>query len=137
MNLRNKWLMLMVLVTMSLKSFSQTVTDTTSIQLPNPIAKLVIKDLIEADGVKQELKLTQGKIILLENKIAFKDSIILGLDSKINNLTLINNVKDDQLDLSKELSLKLQRDLKIQKIKTKLSLGAGLVGIVGVLIVVK
>ena len=59
---------------MSLKSFSQTVIDSTKIQLTKPIAKLVIKDLIKGDGAKQELVLFGDKIKLLEQKIFLKDS---------------------------------------------------------------
>ena len=39
---------------MSLNAFSQNVTDSTKIQLTKPIAKLVIKDLIQFDGLSTE-----------------------------------------------------------------------------------
>ena len=52
---------------MSLKSFSQTATDSVTIQLSRPIAKLVIKDLIKADGLETEL-LTTKVLLKVTNK---------------------------------------------------------------------
>tara|TARA_X000001316_G_C900867_1_gene19146 strand:+ start:61 stop:429 length:369 start_codon:yes stop_codon:yes gene_type:complete len=122
---------------MSLKGFSQSVTDSTSIQLKKPIAKLVIKDLITGDGAKDELAITIDKIKLFEQKIVLKDSIILNLNSQIGNFNSIMLTKNDQLLLSQELSKKLETDLKKQKIKNKLTMGAGLVGIVAAVLLVK
>ena len=121
----------------SLKSFSQNVTDSTSIQLKKPIAKLVIKDLITGDGAKKELALTLDKINFLEQKIVLKDSIIFSLNSQVGNFESIMLTKSDQLAISQELSKRLQSDLKKQKLKTKLMGGAGLVAIAGVILILK
>jgi hypothetical protein len=117
---------LIFLMMMSLKGFSQNDIDTTSIQLKKPIARLVIKDLIKGDGANEELALNLQKISLLENKISLKDSVILSLNTQIDNVRSIVMTKDNQLDLSQELSKKLERDLKKQKFKTKLMGGAGI-----------
>jgi hypothetical protein len=122
---------------MSLKGFSQNVTDSTSIQLKKPIAKLVIKDLITGDGIKEELSLSISKIKLLEQKVVLKDSVIKNLDFKVGNFESIMLTKSDQLALSQELSKRLQNDLKKQKLKTKLMGGAGLVAIAGVILILK
>ncbi len=137
MKLAQKLMLLILLMTMSLKGFSQSVTDSTSIQLKKPIAKLVIKDLITGDGAKDELAITIDKIKLFEQKIVLKDSIILNLNSQIGNFNSIMLTKNDQLLLSQELSKKLETDLKKQKIKNKLTMGAGLVGIVAAVLLVK
>ena len=137
MKLIPKLMLLMILMMMSLKSFSQSVTDSTSIQLKKPIARLVIKDLITGDGAKNELALTLDKIQLLEQKIVLKDSVILNLTSQVGNFESIMSTKSDQLALSQELSKKLQTDLKKQKLKTKLMGGAGILVAVGVAILVK
>ena len=63
MKLVKKLMLLIVLMMMSWKSFSQNVIDSTSIQLKKPVAKLVIKDLITGDGAKNELALTLDKIV--------------------------------------------------------------------------
>jgi hypothetical protein len=137
MKLAQKLMLLILLMTMSLKSFSQNVTDSTSIQLKKPIAKLVIKDLITGDGAKNELAITIDKIKLFEQKIVLKDSVILNLNNKINNFDSILLTKSDQLLLSQELSKKLEQDLQKQKLKNKLTMGAGILGIVAVAILVK
>tara|TARA_Y100000114_G_scaffold134005_1_gene133817 strand:- start:251 stop:613 length:363 start_codon:yes stop_codon:yes gene_type:complete len=120
-----------------LKGFSQNVTDSTSIQLKKPIAKLVIKDLISGDGAKNELALTLDKIILLEQKVVLKDSVITNLNFQLNNFRSIMETKKDQLDISQKLSKQLQADLKKQKLKTKLMGGAGLIAIGAVIVIVK
>jgi len=122
---------------MSLTSFSQTATDSTKIQLTKPIVKLVIKDLIKGDGAKQELVLFGSKIKLLEQKVFLKDSVILNLSSKIHNFNSILNTKGNQLSLSQELSKKLQNDLKKQKFKNKLTVGAGVIAIIATALLVK
>lgn len=137
MKLVLKWMLLITLMMMSLKGSSQSVIDSTSIQLKKPIAKLVIKDLITGDGAKKELALTLDKINLLEQKVVLKDSIILSLNSQVGNFESIMLTKSNQLALSQELSKKLQTDLKKQKLKTKLMGGAGILVAVGVAILVK
>jgi hypothetical protein len=122
---------------MSFNSFSQNVTDSTSIQLKKPIAKLVIKDLITGDGAKKELNLVGEKIKLFEQKIVLKDSIIFNLNNKIDNFNTILLTKTDQLALSQELSKKLQVDLKKQKFKNKLTAGAGIVAVVATIFLLK
>jgi hypothetical protein len=111
---------------MSLKGFSQSATDSTSIQLKKPTARLVIKDLIKGDGAKQELVLFKEKTILLEQKIVLKDSIISSLNSKVSNFEIMVDTQKQQLALSQELSDRLHSDLKKQKIKTKLTGGIGI-----------
>ena len=128
---------LILLMMMSLKGFSQNVTDSTSIQLKKPIAKLVIKDLITGDGAKEELSLSLSKIKLLEQKVVLKDSIIKNLNFKVGNFESIMLTKSDQLALSQELSKRLQNDLKKQKLKTKLMGGAGIIAVVGVIVLLK
>ena len=74
MKLVLKWMLLIILMMMNLKGFSQNDTVQSSIQLQKPIAKLVIKDLITGDGAKEELVLFTDKLLLLEQKIVLKDS---------------------------------------------------------------
>ena len=137
MRLAQKLMLLTILMTMSLKGFSQNAIDSTSIQLKKPIAKLVIKELIKGDGTKDELAITIDKIKLFEQKIVLKDSVILNLNNKINNFDSILLTKSDQLLLSQELSKRLEQDLQKQKLKNKLTMGAGILGIVAVAILVK
>tara|TARA_B110000027_G_scaffold103576_1_gene109720 strand:+ start:478 stop:882 length:405 start_codon:yes stop_codon:yes gene_type:complete len=133
-----KKLMLLILLTMtSLLGFSQSVTDNTSIQLKKPIVKLVIKDLILGDGLKKELSLVSTKVFLLENKIVLKDSTINNLNSQITNFNSILFNNNNQFELSQELNKKLKLSLKKQRLKTKLTGGAGIIAIVGVILLLK
>jgi hypothetical protein len=99
-----------------LSSFSQ--TDTTKVKINTPIAKLVVKDLILGDGCIEELKLTQTKVIKLEAREVQKDTIIKLLEDKDKNNQFIINTQKDQLQLSKELSEQLHKELKGQRTKT-------------------
>jgi phosphotransferase system IIB component len=99
-----------------LSSFSQ--TDTTKVQIKVPVAKLVIKDILKGDGCIEELKLTQEKVIKLEARETQKDTIISLLESKDKNNQFIINTQKDQLQLSKELSEQLHKELKGQRTRT-------------------
>ena len=122
--------LLIILMMTSFISFSQNDTDSTSIRLEKPIVKLVIKDLITGDEAKEELILSFKKFELLEQKIVLKDSVIFNLNTQIDNIRSIVMTKDDQLILSQELTARLEKDLKKQKLKTKLMGGAGVAAVV-------
>ena len=111
-----KLILLIPILLLSLSSFSQ--TDTTKVRINNPIAKLVIKDLITGDGCAEELKLTQDKVIKLEAREGQKDTIISLLKDKDKNNQFIISTQTEQLQLSKELSEKLHKELKGQRTKT-------------------
>ena len=132
-----KLIPLILLMMMSLQGFSQSVIDTTKIQLKKPIVRLVIKDLITGDGAKSEIKLLSNKLNLLESKVFIKDSVIFSLNERVINFESMLNTKSNQIALSQELSNRLQLDLKKQKVKTKLMSGAGIIAIVGILVLVK
>ncbi len=97
----------------------------------------MIKDLITGDGIKEELSLSVSKIKLLEQKVVLKDSVIKNLNFQVGNFESIMLTKADQLSLSQELSKRLQSDLKKQKLKTKLMGGAGIIAVVGVVVLLK
>jgi hypothetical protein len=111
-----KLIVLTLLLLTSLSSFSQ--TDTTKVQIKVPVAKLVIKDILKGDGCAEELKLTQEKVIKLEARETQKDTIISLLESKDKNNQFIITTQKDQLQLSKELSEQLHKELKGQRTKT-------------------
>ena len=129
MKLMKKLVVLIAILMMSSKSFSQTAIDSTLIRLEKPIARLVIKDLIVGDGTKQELYLTQDKVKLLEQKIIFKDDIIYSLNTQIYNYKSIIDTRSEQLALSQELSSRLQRDLKKEQVKGKMVAGLGILAV--------
>jgi len=86
--------------------------------LKQPIAKLVIKDLISGDGAREELKKTMELLLLEQKKIVLKDSVITKLDIKVLNLESIILKKDEQFNLEATKSLQLEKELKGQRRKT-------------------
>jgi hypothetical protein len=99
------------------------------VPLKVPTARLVIKDLISYDGLKQVDKEKDGKIDLLNGQIGLyiqKDSL---KDQKINNLNTIIEKKDQQISLYDNMSKDLQKELKVQQMKTKFYKASSFVGI--------
>lgn len=86
--------------------------------MKEPVARLVIKDLIKGDGLWLELKETQHFLFLEQQKIILKDSIILNLEFKIKNLDVIIVKKDEQFTSEREKSESLLKELKSEKRKT-------------------
>jgi len=109
--------------------------DTQQIQLQPRVARLVVTDLLEGDQAKLEVKLLDQEVTLLKDKIKVLDSIAGKKDAIISNYEDILGKKDNQLNLSSELSKKLQTDLKKQKAKTKLfQMGSGVFAVAGILL---
>ena len=109
--------------------------DTQQIQLAPKVARLVVTDLLEGDQAKLEVKLLDQEVTLLKDKIKVLDSIAGKKDAIISNYEDILGKKDNQLNLSSELSKKLQTDLKKQKAKTKLfQMGSGVFAVAGILL---
>jgi hypothetical protein len=101
---------------LSLSSFSQ--ADTTKVLLPTKTARLIAKDLIKYDGCVQELKLTQEKVLKLEEREVQKDTIIKLLNDKDKNNQFIIGQKDLQIGQYEHLTDDLQKELKGQRTKT-------------------
>ena len=140
---QSKKLMLLIsLVMMSLNVFSQNVTntslkDSTKIQLTKPVARLVIKDLIQYDGVSIEMQTMQSILTETNNKLLTQTDLVTNLRQQINNFQSIINQQANQVALSKELTARLEADLKKQKFKNKLTAGAGIIGVVAAVLLVK
>ena len=134
MKLKNKQMKKLMLLTIilftTLSSFSQTVTKTDSIvPLKVPTAKLVIKDLLQGDGAKAELSEANKVIDLQKGQIGLyiqKDSL---KEQKIGNLNTIIEKKDQQISLYDNMTKDLQKELKVQQMKTKFYKASSFVGI--------
>ncbi len=107
--------MLISFLILNLNSFSQ--TDTSKVVLPAKIARLIIKDLIEGDGCQTAMQQTHLKIQKLEEREAQKDTAITILKQKDSTNNYIISQKDEQLRLCKELSEKLQKEIRGHKTK--------------------
>ena len=122
------------MLTASLASYSQTDitnnTDTSNVIISSRVARLILKDLIMFDGCKEELKLTQLKVTKLEERESQKDTSISILKQKDENNSMMLLQKDEQLKISKELSQKLQKEVKLNKIEKKFYKISSIIGLV-------
>lgn len=110
---------------MSWSSFSQ-IDINSQIQLSKPIAKLVIKDLIQYDGLSEEMITLKSIIDETNIRLNIQTELVSNLNSQLTNYQNIIAKKDEQFTTQKELADRLQQDLKKQRLKTKLMGGAGL-----------
>jgi hypothetical protein len=81
--------------------------------------------------------LFEDKINILEQKVVLKDSIIFNLNSKLFNFNNISLLQSQQLEISQQLSKRLEQDLKKQKLQTKVfkyGSSAALLGIAALLL---
>ena len=108
-------IVLIILIMMNFTSFSQTDTDSTSIQLEVPIVKLVIKDLITGDAAKEQLVVTDTIIQNKDLQLKTKDDMILNLNNQITNFNKIISTKDQQKQIQENLQKDLEKALKKAK----------------------
>jgi hypothetical protein len=113
-------ILLVILLTLSLPSFSQTVTqskDSQVVILPVKVAREVVKDLMRGDSAIAQLSLANIQISQLELKVVYQDSVIQKLKSKEDNyITLIDSEKRKNEILNDEIKT-TQKELR--KVKTK------------------
>jgi uncharacterized membrane protein YkgB len=105
-------------------------TDTSNVVISSRVARLILKDLVMFDGCKEELKLTQLKVTKLEERESQKDTSISILKQKDENNSMMLLQKDEQLKISKELSQKLQKEVKLNKIEKKFYKISSIIGLV-------
>ena len=122
------------MLTVSLAGYSQigitNNTDTSNVVISSRVARLILKDLIMFDGCKEELKLTQLKVTKLEEIESQKYTSISILKQKDENNSMMLLQKDEQLKISKELSQKLQKEVKLNKIEKKFYKISSIIGLV-------
>ena len=98
-----------------------------------------MKDLISGDSAKAELKLTEAQLVLTENKVVLKDSVITTLRLKeVNYLTIIDAEKQ-KFRIVEDYSKKLEWDLKKEKVKGKFKsiLGTGVISVLTFFLITK
>lgn len=121
---------------MSWNSFSQNVTEN-QIQLTKPVAKLVIKDLIQFDGLSQEMETMQIILTETNDKLNTQGELVANLKTQVLNYQSIIDKKSQQFSTQEDLNRRLQVDLKKQKFKTKLIGGSTFLIAAGVLVLLK
>ena len=134
---RNLWLSIL-LVLLSFKSFSQNDTINQKIVLTKPVAKLVVKDLIQGDQNKEELIATNDILLKTQEKLNTQTSLVVNLKTQIKNYDDIVNELNGKFELQERLSNDLEVALKRQKRQTTIyKIGAGVGAVATVLLLIQ
>ena len=120
---------------MSWNSFSQNVTEN-QIQLTKPVAKLVIKDLIQFDGLSKEMQTMQTILTETNNKLLNQGTLVTNLKTQVANYQKIIDKKSQQFSTQEDLNRRLQQDLKKQKLRIKLMGSAGIAIAIGAAVLI-
>jgi hypothetical protein len=91
----------------SFKGYSQKQVDTT-VCMPIGVAKQVAADLVTGDSAKAMLEVTIEELDLSNQKLSYKDSLIV--TAKIKEMNLTEQVKNERFQ--KEATMALYSDLK-------------------------
>ena len=113
-------ILLISLVMMSWKGFSQNDTVSSTIQLKKPIAKLVIKDLIQFDGLSKEMQAMQEILNETNSKLNTQGELVANLKTQVLNYQSQMEKQGNQLKSQKNATISLQKSLKKERRKTKL-----------------
>jgi predicted nucleic acid-binding Zn-ribbon protein len=105
---------------MSWKGFSQNDTVSSTIQLKKPIAKLVIKDLIQFDGLSKEMQTMQEILKETNDKLNVQGNLVANLKTQVKNYQSQMEKQGNQLKSQKNATISLQKSLKKERRKTKL-----------------
>lgn len=101
-----------------------TTSKDTSINLPKPVAKEVVKDIIKGDSAVAELVIVKKKLDISNINLSLKDTLINGKDSiislykqKESGYESIIKYKDNQFQIEKNLADDLNKKYKSEKRK--------------------
>jgi NAD dependent epimerase/dehydratase family enzyme len=105
---------------MSWKSFSQSDTSSSTIQLTKPVARFVIKDLVQFDGLTKEMQAMQEILNETNSKLNTQGDLVANLKTQVLNYQSQMEKKDNQLKAQKNATQSLQKSLKKERRKTKM-----------------
>ena len=131
--------MLAITLSLSLIAFSQQDTTTKVKCLPVPVFKQIAQDLLRGDSCKAQLDMTMSQLSKTEAKVQMKDDIIKDMQTKEENYKKIIDAENQKFAVLEGYSKKLERKLKIEKVKNKFKsiLGGAVIATLGVLLITK
>lgn len=138
--------MFLILLSQSWIAFSQTDTNNKKDKSSEPVKclpvstfKSIAKDLLRGDSAIAELKLSNEQIVLLEQKVSLKDSVITTMQKKEENYLTIIKSQDEKYIVLEDHTKKLEVQLKKEKVKNKFKsfIGGGLIAILSVFLLVQ
>lgn len=117
MRLKRNLILLIAIVSVSFKSFSQT---DTKVVLTESIARLVVKDLVTYDGLLLEYKISREQIAALEGKVLTLNEVVTNIQLQLENRNQIIIQKDAQIEnykiMSEDLKKALARERRMKSI---------------------
>ena len=117
MKLKRNLILLIVIISFSYRSFSQT---DTKVVLTENVARLVVKDLVTYDGLSAEYKIARQTIATLEGKVVTLQDVINNIQLQLNNRNKIIEQKDAQIENYITISDELKKALKRERRNKKL-----------------
>jgi len=105
---------------MSWKGFSQNDTVSSTIQLTKPVARFVIKDLVQFDGLNKEMETMQKILTETNSKLVTQGNLVANLKTQLLNTQKIVEQRENQLNSQKEATKSLQKALKRERRTKKL-----------------
>jgi len=105
---------------MSLNAFSQNDTVSSTIQLTKPVARFVIKDLVQFDGLTKEMQAMQEILNETNNKLNTQGELVANLKTQVLNYQSQMEKQGNQLNAQKNATISLQKSLKKERRKTKM-----------------
>jgi regulator of replication initiation timing len=124
---------LIVIIGISFKSFSQNATEST-VLLTEPIARLVVKDLVTLDGLIPQTEALRIQIQAFRDKIATLEEINKNLQLQLENRNKVILQKDAQITTYSEMSEDLKKALKRERRMKKLYKIGSTVGLAAILL---
>ena len=104
------------MISVSFKSFSQT---DTKVLLTEPVARLVVKDLVTFDGLKLQYDLTLQRLQTLEEKTLTLQEVINNLQLQLDNRSNVIEQKNAQIENYESISEDLKKALKRERATKK------------------
>ena len=104
------------MISVSFKSFSQT---DTKVLLTEPVARLVVKDLVTFDGLKLQYDLTLKRVQTLEEKTLTLQEVINNLQLQLDNRSNVIEQKNAQIENYESISEDLKKALKRERATKK------------------
>ena len=105
------------MISVSFKSFSQT---DTKVLLTEPVARLVVKDLVTFDGLKLQYDLTLRRVQTLEEKTLTLQEVINNLQLQLDNRSSVIEQKNAQIENYESISEDLKKALNRERATKKL-----------------
>lgn len=134
MKLKRNLILLIAIIGLNFKSFSQSDTEPSTVLLTESVAKLVVKDLVSYDGLLAESKAVRDQLTALSGKILTLEEVINNLELQLGNRIKVIEQKDKQIQAYEAAKQDLEKALKRERRTKKLYKIGATIGAAAVLL---